>query len=403
MQDGESRRLRTEAHWWTMVKWADHNKNALEAEIKRLTKSVTAFRQYLEIREPRSPGRILAVDSSIARNTYVPRMPLNAIRELHDALKGINSGPTMFASFSLSIAESCDSNRRAIEAFPELRERMSPGSKMFFLQKESIVDVEESIFVAIEQCDAPASGLQENEPVTCVGAIKPPEQSGCISGYSSCGLIGPKPPGNPFHHVFVEEKTWRTSSSFADYLDEEQPLRLLTSRTLVDIFQTLLTAYLDLENIRESCRYPRLEDYKTYIHPEYSADQNVASASADTNWQMPYWSCGLGTPLPRRIPGASREGREPDEAVIRLGLVLFQLGSGSKSIMAPGESGSPKQWRNLKLEALNKFEDVSRKCGLVLANIVQVCLLADAQTEKEAVCSCLISLENLRTELGNFA
>jgi hypothetical protein len=383
MQDGESRRLRTEAHWWTMVKWADHNKNALEAEIKRLTKSVTAFRQYLEIREPRSPGRILAVDSSIARNTYVPRMPLNAIRELHDALKGINSGLTMFASFSLSIAESCDSNRRAIEAFPELRERMSPGSKMFFLQKESIVDVEESIFVAIEQCDAPASGLQGNEPVTCVGAIKPP--------------------GNPFHHVFVEEKTWRTSSSFADYLDEEQPLGLLTSRTLVDIFQTLLTAYLDLENIRESCRYPRLEDYKTYIHPEYSADQNVASASADTNWQMPYWSCGLGTPLPRRIPGASREGREPDEAVIRLGLVLFQLGRGSKSIMAPGESGSPKQWRDLKLEALNKFEDVSGRCGLVLANIVQVCLLADAQTEKEAVCSCLISLENLRTELGNFA
>jgi hypothetical protein len=403
MQDEESQRLRTEARWWTMVKWADHNKGALEAEINRLTGSVTAFRQYLEIRELRNPGRILAVDSSIVRDSYVPRMPPNAVRELHDALKSINSGPTMFASFSLSISESCDSNRRAIEGCPGLQEIMNPGSKMFFLQKEAIVNAEESTFVAIEQCDVPAPGLQRHEPVTCVDAMKPREQSFCISGYSSCGLIESKPPGSAFHHVLVETNSWRISSSFADYLDEERIRRLLTPVTLVDIFRTLLTAYLDLEKIRESCRYPRIEDYKTYVHPEYSADQTVASASVDTSWQMPYWACGLGTPLPRRIPGASREEREPDEAVIRLGLVLFQLGSSSKSIMAPGSSGLPKPWRNLKLEALNRFEEVSRLCGSVLANIVQTCLLANAQTEKEAVCSCLISLENLRTELGNAA
>lgn len=398
MQDEDSRRLRTEASWWTLITWADHNKDALEGEINRLTGSVTAFRQYLEIREPRNPGRLVAVDTSRVRDSYVPRMPPEAVEELHGALKSINEDTKIAASFSLSIAESCDSNRRAIEDFPDVKGVLRPGSRMFFLQKD--LDDEQSAFVAIEQYDAPVEDQHAAMTLTDIRSIAPPEQSTRASDYTSCGIIGAQSGLAHCHHVFTETRAWRVSDTFRDYLDTEQRRRLLTPEALMDIFQTLLTAYLDLEKVRDSCRYPRLEDYKTYMHPSYDSDRNVAAGAVDTSWQMPYWSCGFGKPLPRRIPGASREEREPDEAVVRLGLVLFQLGSGSKSILAPGPAGSPKQWRNLKLEALNRFEEVSTACGMVLANIVQACLLANARTEKEALCSCLASLENLRTELG---
>lgn len=396
LHDDESSLARANVSLWALVKWTDHNKRDLDTAIHRLGDSVGAFRQYLELRGLHRPGQMLALESPVRHLEYDSRMPPAAISKLHNALKSINQSPKEAATFALSIAESCESNRRAIEDIPFFQDSLNPDGKIFFLQKDEAE--EQSTFIAIEQVEGPLIDTSTSHTRTARD-IRHSEQPHMDASYMLHGVVEGSGSHPGQHRIFVQTQAWRVYKSFSQYLDEESTLQLLTPLAVVDIFRTILTAYLDLEQVRHSCQYPRLEDYKTYLHPDHEGDQSVVEPPPHTNWQMPYWSCGFGKSLPRRIPGAAREGREPDEAVVRLGLVLFQLGSGSKAILTPGPSGAIKPWRNLKLEALNRFEDVSQRCGIVLANIVQECLFANAQTERAAICGCLQSLENLQVEL----
>lgn len=378
-----------------MVKWADHNKTALETEIDRLRDRVRDFRQTLELRAPLGPERVLDIDSTAAHADYVPRMPPDALLEVHEALKSINRRSLEPASFSLSIAESCESNRRAITDFPSMESALMPRSNVFLLQKQE--SNTESTLMIVEGFSTDTTNLQEPPRLVNAESIVRPARCDTVANYVSCGFVASVGRNDIEHQVFVETQAWVTSGTFSDLLEQGQTQALLTPPKLVEVFETILIAYLDFEKVRNYCRYPRLEDYKTYLHPQYRDDLNIAETSTDLTWRVPYLSCGLGTPQPRRIPGASKEDREPDEAVIRLGLVLFQLGSHSKEILIPDAAASVKPWRTLKLEALNRFHEVTNICGLALANVVEACLLANARTEKKTVISCLSKLENLKT------
>lgn len=400
------RDIRSDASWWTIIKWTDHYRDDLEGEIDKLRLRIRDFRQYLDLRQPSQP---IANLGSPGEDHYTSKISPQNLERLHKALQKLNSSATTRHVFSVRIDESEKSNRQAIQDFPGVEGRLRDGSRMLFLQKHE--KDAESTFVAIEMSptegeNALAPELLEVKTLTSAAAIAPPSAGSSPKErqYTSCGTISA--PGDAMirHHVFVEVKPWQAKLSFSEYLDDQTFRDMLKPVVLLEVFRTILIAYLDFELVREVCRHPRLEDFKTFRWPTYEADAGDESAQPDPKdaWRSPYWSCGFGTPQPRGIPGASRTEKEPNEAVVNLALVLFQLGSRSKKILAPQPNGISKPWRDLKLDAISRLEDVIDHCGLPMANVVEACLLADAQSDRKTVCGCLGSLENLKTEFQTY-
>lgn len=193
-----------------------------------------------------------------------------------------------------------------------------------------------STFLAIDRGANMLGRLRDIPRLEDSEAICIPEDMDPVNNYVFRGHIPVASSDIVAHFVFAEVRPWRISDSFSDLLDKKDMCRLLTPLVLVDVFEIILTAYLDFEEVRHSCQYPQLKDYQTYFPPRYDDNLNIAESSTERVWQTPYWSCSLGTPKALRIPGASREAQERDEFVVRLGLVLFQLGSHSKAILDPG-------------------------------------------------------------------
>lgn len=121
IQDAASRKVRAEARMWILVKWTDHNKDLLEKEIDRLRDSERDFRQSLELREPHDLQRALDLATPSAPTSCVSKLPPMAVLDVHEALKSIQNPSATSASFSLSIAKSCESNRRALADFPGMK------------------------------------------------------------------------------------------------------------------------------------------------------------------------------------------------------------------------------------------------------------------------------------------
>ncbi|CAK1366753.1 unnamed protein product [Cercospora beticola] len=396
--DPESQCVRAKASTLTLLKWSDHNHLALKAGVGDLRTAINDLRDYVELRRPINPGAVLALQSESTGMNYVPNLEPALVKGIHEAIKRVNASPISRAKIlSLSIANSCQDNRHVLGEFPGMSNKLRRDSSVTFLQRH---DADAACtFLAIES-DTEPSLLAQTAAIDDLSALKPPIPVDFADQdrYIWCGSVTAQS-GELFHHeIYMEVERWKHAKSFSELLDDPESAASLSPEMIPKLFRVILLAYLDFQELRSSCRYPRLEDYHTYQYPVYTNDRISTQVPSEQPWENPYWACGLGSPNLIRIPGASRPTVAADEPVVRLGLVLFQLASRSKKIMAATPTGSEKNWLRLQRDALRAIQNVQDVCGVAIGTIVEACLLSNAQTEHKTLCECLLKLNKIEAE-----
>ncbi|GIZ48309.1 hypothetical protein CKM354_001137600 [Cercospora kikuchii] len=397
-EDAETQQAWAGANWWTLLKWTDHDRLRLKSSVEDLRTAIHDFRDYIELRRPIHPGAVLALPSEIVNIHRVPHLDPAMLRELHVALRRVNSSASAGSKvLSLSIVNSCQDNRDVLGEFPGMAGKLRRDSRVTFLQKHD--DGASCTFLAIESGAEPLEGAQVRV-IDDLSAVRCPDPADLVDSdrYVQCGNVAPLPEDEFHHELFAEIRPWQCVQSLSEYLDDSASAALLSLEVIVKLFRAMLLAYLDFEKLRGSCRYPRLEDYRTYQRPSYTSDSVLMQNASEQPWENPYWACGLGSPGPIRTPGASRQTVAPDEPVVRLGLVLFQLASRSKDIMAAAPGGVEKNWLRLQSEALRALHNVQAVCGVAVGAVVEACLLSNAQTERKTLCECLVKLNKIEAE-----
>ncbi|PPJ57940.1 hypothetical protein CBER1_09718 [Cercospora berteroae] len=153
--------------------------------------------------------------------------------------------------------------------------------------------------LAIESGSEPLEGA-EVKVIGDMSAVRCPKPTELVGSdrYVRCGNFTAQP-GDKFHHeIFAELRPWQCVHSLSEYLDDSASAALLSLEVIVKLFGTIPLAYLDFEKLRSSCRYPRVEDYRTYRRPLYTNDPVLMQHPANSHGTIHIGPAGLV----RRVP-----------------------------------------------------------------------------------------------------
>lgn len=400
----DAHRIQRATGRWVHVKWAHHIKEEFEASLVKIEKVVDILVRILALRDLKEPAEMLQ-DRDKPRVLDKPSLKVIQllVLDVHRELCQLQKAGTIPAG-RLSVALFEDPFRlwdEIEEQNESLLMGVSPGARMMWMQLSDGTKGADSRFLLVESTPA----LRRNEPPPVIQGIQ--SIPGSVSGaqvaridpvLDLCGASrSERDNRGHWHCVFADPRCWRQKTILKDVLAQGDDLdKTLTPQVLLDLFKGLLGSHLKTVLIEPLCSNFRL-DKITYFE---ACDHAIDESSSD--WLThPYFDIGFGQPQPvRRIGMQSGPTKDPNSAVLELGLVLFALASHRAVDYSPSQGKfMSESLQRAKTDTLNRLVEIETRYHGRFADIVSACLQANASNQQKTVEAAWLALEDIQEHL----
>jgi hypothetical protein len=347
---------------------------------------------------------MLGLDPAVPVKDFTAPKTQLALERLHNALRKANSKPW---GFSLGIYDTCEDGWGQLSDYPNLELRS--GGLLFHLQWQGSLKAEESTYLAVEVVLEVPEPVQEHpaQAFSDFADLDLADTDGTALGnggpYRMLGAIELSTQPEDRVDFYTEADTWRKIKTLQDCVEDPDFLSGQDLSNLIRLSRQIFVAFLNCTNVRMHCNGPCLSDFAFFEEPKLEGKYPGIIDSCYPYWTQPYWSCGIGGPAKLHRMGVKNQIRDPNSAIVELGLVLYQIGSHSKAIYETlGGTPGATSWQQARINAQRGLEmgEVDRKYGLQFSSIISICLMSNKEREIADVCSCLAKLEEMNREIN---
>jgi hypothetical protein len=300
-----------------------------------------------------------------------------ALKRLHDALASVNPRSSM-VELGVQVLE--DPERQADE-FSSFESSLSfqPGSFMFVLQAHLPKDTQaRSLFIYTETLGpttAHGSHVQEAGFGSLIKEIGGTVSSLAIDDTSGecrpLGYVDRSRSSLDCHHLCSPATgPWLSPCTLENYLDRDEYKNDLTKQQRIRIARVLTIPFMHFAKVVNSTnQYPRPNRVRYYVRDGYT--NTWLNEIGEPNILNPFVTTGFGMQKAARLPGISSGlSRQTINPVVELGLLLYQIGSGSNLNYGNGDLGV----KNAKEVALGAMSQVDKLSNGSFSELVQCCL-----------------------------
>jgi hypothetical protein len=167
------------------------------------------------------------------------------------------------------------------------------------------------------------------------------------------------------HIVYCDkDNEWTRANTLRDVLSDSEFRDCITPSQVVQLAKILLCSYLYLDSVYGGTKIPRPLNYCFYK----TADEEDSWDHNDPRVVRPWLSFGFGRRPPKAKLGRwKRVADSIGSAMVELGLLPYQIGTGIATDYAVGAAGPGKA----KAEALGNIHALDLRMGLISAETVQ--------------------------------
>ena len=373
--------LQASVAYWRKVSWARRDREELYDIIKRIRAKNNDLRYLIEDIALQDPAVNLPSFEAADRFWPVVRQIKEALGTLHNDLMDINVVSEQGDAYHLSIQllEDNDRSRSDVSGRRGAHHHLHDGSRIFNIQRHVSKDLkDESKLLLIENVKT-SQGMStppswDPESMYFLHDLDRPrdielpvfsdvEVWGCFPAYSDhASNFEQSWFYNKVYHANSEQ--WHRTANLKDILDRSDYHRYILPIQVVQVARLVLDGYLYLESVQMTCVNPRPENYVFYQTP----DESQAWSRDNPLVLRPWLAFGFGRRGPaKKLGGASGITQAPNSAMIELGLVLFQLGTGKALEYGIGSQGL----QFTRSKALADIDELDSRVGCIYTEIVK--------------------------------
>lgn len=370
----KAKQLQDASSLWMRFKWQDHDRVMFLSRLDSLRDYIEDLDGLVKLRTPKDASLLLGSTTAWPQRDQDEQIQ-SALKRLHDALASINPRASV-VTLGVQIQE--DPERQA-DMFSSESSSLSfaPGSLMFVLQAHLPGDSNQSLFLYTESLGPASTHGRHTEdlgrnPLTDIGSVISSLQENDDSGeYRVLGFVNRSRSADDCHHLYSPATgPWISPSTLAQYLERGEYKNDLSKQQRFRIARLLVISFIHFTKVaRATEQYPRPSRVQYYLR-DGSTDKWL-NESGEPNIFNPFVTLGFGMPKPSRLPG-TYSGLLPQaiNPVVELGLVLYQIGSGSNLDYGTGDIGV-KAAVDVALRHMRKVDEVSNGS---FSEVIQVCL-----------------------------
>ena len=372
--------LQASVAYWRKISWARRDKKELYDIIKRIRANNNDLRILIKDIALQDEAIVLPSFEAADRFWPVVRQIKEALGTLHNDLMDVNVGSEQGHAYYLSIQllEDNDRSRSDVIGRRDAHHHLHDGSRIFNIQRHSSKDLkDESKLLLIEnvkfsqRMSIPSSwdpksmyflhDLDRPQGIE-LPVFSDVEVWGCFPAYSEHALNSEQSWScNKVYHANSEQ--WQSTTNLKDILDRSDFHQYILPIQVVQVARLVLDGYLYLESVQMTCVNPRAENYVFYQTP----DEGQAWSLDNPLVLRPWLAFGFGRRGPaKKLGGASGIAQAPSSAIIELGLLLFQLGTGKALDYGIGAQGL----RFARSKALADIDELGPRVGCIYTEIV---------------------------------
>jgi hypothetical protein len=356
------------------VKWAESDRKIFLESLKDLRKYIKDLEDLIRLEVPQDPSMLLGQSDSWQESSHTEQTQ-DALRRLHDALASVNprsSGVTL----GVQVLE--DPEKEADEfASAEGSPSFELGSLMFVLQAHLPEDPRARSLFLYTQTLGPTTAhgrhSQGDVPLwSDIGnAMSRIEVDDASGAYRYLGYVDRSMSTPDCHHLYSPATgPWLSPSTLKEYLDRSEFKNELTKQQRFRIARLLTISFIHFAKVvKATHQYPRPERVRYYSRDGLT--DTWLNESGEPKILNPFLTVGFGMQRPARLPGtASGLSKQMVNPVVELGLLLYQVGSGSSLEYGNGDFGV----KAATEAALGAMDKVDRLSNGSFSEIVTFCL-----------------------------
>ena len=367
--------------YWRQISWARRDYDELKNIIRRIQTNNNELGRLIKGIALQDAAVNLPAFEAADRFWPVVEQVKEALSTLHDDLMDVNVGSEQGDAYHLSIQllEDNDRSRSDVSGWRGAHHHLHHGSRIFNIQRHVSKDLK----------DKPKLLLIENVK-TSQRIINPPswdpesmyflhdldrprdiefpvfsdvEVWGCFPAYSDLASNFEQSGfWNKVYHANSEQ--WQSTANLKDILERSDYHQHILPIQVVQVARLVLDGYLYLEPVQMTCVNPRPENYVFYQTPDEGQVWSVDNPLV----LRPWLAFGFGRRGPaKKLGGASGITQAPSSAMIELGLILFQLGTGKALEYGVGTQGL----RSARSKALADIDELDSRVGCIYTEIVK--------------------------------
>ena len=380
--------LQASVAYWRKISWARRDYDELRNIIRRIQINNNELGKLIKDIALQDAAVNLPAFEAADRFWPVVAQVKEALGTLHNDLMDVNVGSAQGHAYHLSIQllEDNDRSRSDVSGRRGAHHHLHDGSRIFNIQRHVSKDLKDkSKLLLIEnvktsqRMSTPPSWDPESmyflHDLDRPRDIELPvfsdvEVWGCFPAYSDhASNFEQSWFCNKVYHANSEQ--WQSTANLKDILDSSDYHRHILPIQVVQVARLVLDGYLYLESVQMTCVNPRPENYLFYQTP----DEGQAWSFDNPLVLRPWLAFGFGRRGPaKKLGGASGIAQAPSSAMIELGLVLFQLGTGKALDYGTGAQGL----RSARSKALADIDKLDSRVNCIYTEIVNG--LLDFQT-----------------------
>ena len=367
--------------YWRKISWARSDYDELKNTIRRIQTNNNELGKLIKGIALQDAAVNLPAFEAADRFWPVVAQVKEALGTLHNDLMDVNVGSERGDAYHLSIQllEDNDRSRSDVSGRRGAHHHLHDGSRIFNIQRHGSKDLKDkSKLLLIENVktsqhmSTPPSWDPESIP--CLHNLDRPrdielpvfsevEVWGCFPAYSDhASRFEQSGFWNKVYHAKSEE--WQRTANLKDILDRSDFHRYILPVQVVQVARLVLDGYLYLESVQTTCVNPRPENYVFYQTPDEGQEWSLDNPLV----LRPWLAFGFGRRGPaKKLGGASGITQVPSSAMIELGLILFQLGTGKALDYGIGAQG----FRFARSKALSDIDELDSRVGCIYTEIVK--------------------------------
>ncbi|KAL5315256.1 hypothetical protein ACEPPN_017908 [Leptodophora sp. 'Broadleaf-Isolate-01'] len=367
-----SNALQHSNNFFRRVVWAADDKALLLLRIKEIRDCNTDLEDILKYREPRDASQILDLDSSGSPAIQNVRRIQGALKRLHEALISVNRNASKAVRISIKLVADCDETKQDLSQEDNLTFR--DGSYVFVLQVHR-TNTEGAVEILVETLatqNSSGKGVATDEEAkleSLLDALANIEIGTNDNPFDFLGSVARSGSLWDRHRLFYDtENQWYSKLSLDDVIETEDFRTKLNPIQRAQLATLFSITHLYFAEVRPTCGQPQLSQFIFYTTESEAPEWNEFEPFV----LNPYLSFGFGNRKQKVNPG-TRSGVakwKKSNAIVELGLLLYQISSSSKLDYGEGEEGR----RRAKEQALRTIHAVDRGSGGKFAEVVEMCL-----------------------------
>lgn len=371
--------LQASVAYWRKISWARRDYDELRNIIRRIQINNNELGKLIKDIALQDAAVNLPAFEAADRFWPVVAQVKESLGTLHNDLMDVNVGSAQGDAYHLSIQllEDNDRSRSDVSGRRGAHHHLHDGSRIFNIQRHVSKDLKDKskllLIENVKTSQRMSTPSWDPESMYFLHDLDRPrdielpvfsdvEVWGCFPAYSDhASNFEQSWFCNKVYHANSEQ--WQSTANLKDILDSSDYHRHILPIQVVQVARLVLDGYLYLESVQMTCVHPRPENYVFYQTP----DEGQAWNSDNPLVLRPWLAFGFGRRGPaKKLGGASGVAQAPSSAMIELGLVLFQLGTGKALDYGIGAQGL----RFARSKALADIDELDSRVSCIYTEIV---------------------------------